>query len=223
MRAFYNPFTGYFGALCTSDGSKYWQASNKGAIAAKMETSSSIFEGHETFIVASHNSVVTNGGGHKVIPVDDTHSLALIVGTDIVPEDDLDYLAFVQEAETAAINAGRSERGRDACDWYWSENCTQIFLEEWYYNNGRQNYPAFRGGFWGGDLTERELTKIGLMKIAPDGDGVVEGKEQYINWVVEEILRFIEILQIEKSAGFSQNWSQSRNHQGDRSAQSSRE
>lgn len=186
MRAFFNPFVGHFGALCTSDGSKYWMGSSQGAIAPKMETSSSIFEGYEGYIVASHNAGVTNGGAHNLIPVDDTHSIITLVGTDLVPSDDPDFVAFVDEAEQAAIDRDRPERGIAACDWWWDDNCYQMFLEEWYYDNGRTRYQTFRGGFWGGDLTARELTKIGLLRVNTDGRSVLDGAEQHVQWIVED-------------------------------------
>ncbi len=186
MRAFFNPFVGQFGALCTSDGSQYWYGQNAGAIGVKMETSSTIFEGYENYIVAAHNSAITNGGGHKLIPVDDEHSIIALVGTDLVPEDDPEYLAFIDDAEQSAIANGRSERGRDACDWAWGDNCLQMFLEEWYYNNGRTRYPTFRGGFWGGDITERDLTKIGVIKAASNGRARINDVEQYVTWIVED-------------------------------------
>lgn len=186
MRAFFNPFTGYFGALCTSDGSAYWYGQNAGAIAPKMETSSTIFEGYEGTIVASSNSAVTNGGGHKLIAIDADHSIIAVVGTDIVPEDHPDFLAYVSMAEQAASNAGLSLTGIAACEWYEGDNCFQMFLEAWYYDNGRSRFPTFRGGFWNGDYTASELTKIGLLKVADNGRSVVGGQEQYVNWVVED-------------------------------------
>lgn len=186
MRAFYNPFTGYFGTLCTTDGAKYWRAQNKGAIAVKMETSSTVFEGYENFIVASNNSAITNGGGHKVIPLDAERSIVAVVGTDLIPENDPDYLAFIQSEEDLAISRGRSERGLEACDWAWGEPCERIFMEEWYYDNDRRNYPAFRGGFWGGDYTQRELSKIGIQHIGANGRNEIDGLVQRVKWLVED-------------------------------------
>ncbi len=186
MRAFYNPFVGHFGALCTSDGSKYWYGQNAGAIAAKMETSSTTFEGYEATIVASNNSAVTNGGGHKLLPVDADHSLIALVGTDIVPDDHPDFLDHLQMTEQAAANAGLSLTGIAACEWYDADNCYQMFLETWYYDHGRSRFPTFRGGFWHGNYTDRELSKIGILKVANNGRSVVGGEEQYARWVVED-------------------------------------
>lgn len=186
MRAFFNPFTGYFGALCTSDGAKYWKGANQGAIAAKMETSSTTFEGYESFIVASHNSAITNGGGHKLIPVDPQHSIIAIVGTDIVPEDDPDFLAFIKMTEDAAIARNLPYRGIEACEWWDSENCIKLFLDEYYYDNGRSRFQTFRGGFWGGNVRARELTKIGILRVDPEGDDEIGDDIQYVQWVVED-------------------------------------
>ena len=186
MRVFHNPFTGHFGTLCTTDGAKYWQAQNKGAIAVKMETSSTIFEGYENFIVASNNGAVTNGGGHKVIPIEDDRSIVALVGTDLIPEGDPDYAAFIKVEEDLAIERGRPERGVEACDWAWGEPCERIYMEEWYYNNGRRNYPAFRGGFWGGDYTAHELTKIGIQHIGANGRNEIDGLVQRVKWIVED-------------------------------------
>ena len=186
MRVFYNPFTGHFGTLCTTDGAKYWNAQNKGAIAVKMETSSTIFEGYENFIVASHNSAITNGGGHKVLPIEDNLSIVALVGTDLIPEGDADYAAFIAKEEAFAIERGRPERGIEACDWSWGEPCERIYMEEWYYENGRTNYPTFRGGFWGGNYTAHELTKIGIQHIGANGRNEIDNAVQRVKWVVED-------------------------------------
>lgn len=186
MRVFYNPFTGHFGTLCTSDGAKYWRAQNKGAIAIKMETSSTIFEGYENFIVASNSGAVTNGGGHTVIPIEQNRSIVALVGTDLIPEDDAGYTAFIKADEDLAIANGRPERGIEACDWSWGEPCERIYMEEWYYDNGRTNYPAFRGGFWSGDYSQRELTKIGIQHVGSNGRNEIDGVVQRVNWIVED-------------------------------------
>lgn len=186
MRTFFNPFTGHFGALCTTDGSRYWYGARAGAIGAKMETSSTTFSGYESFLVAAHNSAVTAGGGHKLIPIDEDQSIIALVGTDIVPTDDPDYMAFIKDAEEAAIAQSRTERGMDACSWYWGDNCTQMFLEEWFYNSGDSRYPTFRGGFWNGQVQPRELSKIGILKVDSEGRSVVDGEEQYVKWVAED-------------------------------------
>ncbi|MEL7043320.1 MAG: hypothetical protein AAGL90_17510 [Pseudomonadota bacterium] len=186
MRTFFNPFSGHFGALCTSDWSKYWFGARQGAIAAKMETSSTIFEGYESYIVASSSRVVTNGGGHKLIPVYDQHALIALVGTDLVPQDDPDFLDYIDRAEQAAIARGLPHRGRDACEWYDADHCEKMFLEDYYYANGRTRYPTFRAGFWNGALTAPELTKIGILKVAPNGDAELDDKPQYVKWVAED-------------------------------------
>lgn len=186
MRVFYNPFSGHFGTLCTSDGAKYWSATNKGAIAVKMETSSTTFEGYENFIVASSNAAITNGGGQKVLPIEDNRSIVALVGTDLIPADDPDYLAFIKVEEDLAIARGRPERGVEACDWAWGEPCERVYMDEYYYDNGRKNYPAFRGGFWNGNYTERELTKIGIQHIGNNGRNEIDDKFQRVKWIVED-------------------------------------
>ena len=151
-----------------------------------METSSTIFEGYENFIVASNNAAITNGGGQKVLPIEDNRSIVALVGTDLIPTDDPDYLAFIKVEEDLAIARGRPERGVEACDWAWGEPCERVYIDEYYYDNGRKNYPAFRGGFWNGNYTERELTKIGIQHIGNNGRNEIDDKFQRVKWIVED-------------------------------------
>jgi hypothetical protein len=186
MRAFFNPFVGHFGALCTSDGTEYWDARNAGAIGVKMETSSSTFGGYENYIVAASNGGVTNGGGHKLLPVDADKSIVVLAGAELAAASDPDFLAMVQDAEQSAASAGLSFTGLDACGWAWGEPCLRAFLNE-YEANMSDRYPGvFRGGFWGGDITAHDLTKIGLMQVAPDGSAEVGGTYRSVKWIVED-------------------------------------
>ena len=184
IRAHFNPFLGLFGALCTSDHSAFWHGEVHGAIGVKMETGSP-GEGYESYLVASSNVVLSNGGGHKLIPVDDEHSIMAIVGTDIVPDDDADYVAFIANAETEAINAGRSERGIEACSWFYDDICVKAFLDEWFDDRGAA-YPTFERPFWNGEITQRYLSKIGMIKVSPEGEAEINGVHQNVKWLVED-------------------------------------
>ncbi|MEM1147646.1 MAG: hypothetical protein AAGH49_07635, partial [Pseudomonadota bacterium] len=185
MRPFFNPFNGIFAALCTSDFNRYWLG-NGGAIGIKNEYQD-IFGGYEGYLVASSSGGVTNGGAHKVIPVDDKHSIMVLSGAPVIPLDKPEFQAFIQEAEEFAISRGEPMRGFDACSWYWELHCEAAFMEEYYYNNGRKRYPAFRGNFWqGGQVLPTDLTRIGLLKVSDLGRARIDGNYQNVKWIVED-------------------------------------
>ncbi|MCO1337102.1 hypothetical protein MO867_22520, partial [Microbulbifer sp. OS29] len=80
IRAFYNPENEMFGALCTSDGNEYYPSPGLNAIAIKMEDSgSSVYEGTYNHLVPSTSAMISNGGGHTVVPVDANTNLSVIV------------------------------------------------------------------------------------------------------------------------------------------------
>ncbi|MEO0452166.1 MAG: hypothetical protein AAFZ74_17765 [Pseudomonadota bacterium] len=185
MRAFFNPFNGIFAALCTSDFNRYWLG-NGGAIGIKNEYQD-IFGGYEGYLVASSSGGVTNGGAHKAIPIDDKHSIVVLAAAPVIPLDNPDFVAFIQEAEAAAIDRGTPERGFDACAWYWELQCEAAFMEDYYYNNGRKRYPAFRGNFWNGsEVLPTDLTRIGLLKVSDMGRANIDGDYQNVKWIVED-------------------------------------
>ncbi|MEO1305941.1 MAG: hypothetical protein AAFV37_13295 [Pseudomonadota bacterium] len=185
MRAFFNPFNGIFAALCTSDFNRYWLG-NGGAIGIKNEYQD-IFGGYEGYLVASSSGGVTNGGAHKAIPVDNKHSIVVLAAAPVIPLDNPDFVTFIEDAEAAAIARGIPERGFDACAWYWELQCESAFMEDYYYNNGRKRYPAFRGNFWNGaEVLPTDLTRIGLLKVSDMGRANIDGEYQNVKWIVED-------------------------------------
>ncbi|MEM1090818.1 MAG: hypothetical protein AAGI67_10580 [Pseudomonadota bacterium] len=178
LRAFWNPYlntdrAGEFGMLCSTDGNSR-EASMAGSIAVKYE-SSNLFEGGTQYLFASNSSGVSNGGGHTLIPLNADRSIGLMVGADMEPMHDPDYVAYIEEAEQAAERfygaeeaAARGLTGLAACNWYDDDNClfgyTNYVYDGW--------YPLFQWGFWSknqGSFNSRDLSRIGIFHMSNAG------------------------------------------------------
>ncbi|MEM7136014.1 MAG: hypothetical protein AAF500_05505 [Myxococcota bacterium] len=181
IRAFYNPGSETYGAICTSDWNDWFGGlhGQLGTIAIKMETSSNISEGRAIHFVPSHASMVTNGGGHKVLPVDATTNLALIVAPRLITDDDMNR--FLSDTIGVDLNqTGTFEQ--DCADWE-SKNCFFAYLiESEYAEEGV--YPSIsQQGLFGADVLEsRSLSRIGLARV--DQDGSIDG--QAFQWFVND-------------------------------------
>ncbi|MEM7437405.1 MAG: hypothetical protein AAF436_19795, partial [Myxococcota bacterium] len=181
IRAFYNPGSETYGAICTSDWNDWFGGlhGQLGTIAIKMETSSNISEGRSIHFVPSHASMVTNGGGHKVLPVDETTNLALIVAPQLIADDDMDR--FLRDTVGVDLN-GPGPFEQDCADWD-SNNCFFAYLIEGEYAEEGE-YPSIpQQGLFGADLLEaRSLTRIGLGRV--NDAGSIDGHA--FNWFVSD-------------------------------------
>ncbi|MEM9532347.1 MAG: hypothetical protein AAGA23_15635 [Pseudomonadota bacterium] len=171
LRAFWNPYVttergGEFGMLCSTDGNNH-EAQQAGSIAVKYE-SSNLFEGATQYLFASNSSGVSNGGGHTLIPLDADRSIGLMVGAEMEPMSDPNYVAHIEEAEAAAVRfygaeeaSARGLTGLAACNWYDDDNC--LFNYTNYVHDGA--YPLFQWGFWWKDqgaFNSRDLSRVGI-------------------------------------------------------------
>ncbi|WP_444941641.1 hypothetical protein ACJJI3_04620 [Microbulbifer sp. ZKSA004] len=174
IRAFYNPGTEKYGAICTSDGGQYNQSRGLNTIAIKMEdiSSTSRFEGYYNYLIPSDNAFFSNGGGHTVVPVDEDTNLSLIVSPKYIDDEEMNR--FLQ-----------SEYGIDTStegpfDQQCSSDDTNCFFS---YMSNSDNPTISRQGLRSGDALESSsLTRIGIAKV--DGEGSIEGEG--FKWLVEE-------------------------------------
>ncbi|MCO1336349.1 hypothetical protein MO867_18615 [Microbulbifer sp. OS29] len=181
IRSFYNPDSELYGAICTSDwndwiGSTHGQL---GTIAIKMEASSSSTEGRFNHFVPSTSVMVSNGGGHTVVPVDADTNLSLIVAPKYIETADMDR--FLQD-EVGVDSSGSGPFDEDCAD-YDSTNCFLSYMSYNYWEDDDSFPTISRQGLYSGDALEpNSLTRIGIAKVSASGS--MEG--QGFNWVVED-------------------------------------
>ncbi|WNZ55290.1 hypothetical protein QT397_20860 [Microbulbifer sp. MKSA007] len=181
IRSFYNPDNEMFGAICTSDwndwiGSTHGQL---GTIAVKMETSSSSTEGRFNHFVPSTSAMVSNGGGHTVVPVDANTNLSLIVSPKYIEDADMDR--FLQD-EVGIDPSGEGPFDEDCAD-YDTTNCFLSYMSYNYWEDDDSFSTITRQGLYSGDaLDSSSLTRIGIAKVSSTGS--MEG--QGFNWLVED-------------------------------------
>lgn len=198
LRAFWNPYmttdrAGEFGMLCSTDGNSK-EAGQAGSIAVKYE-SSSLFEGGTQYLFASHNSGVSNGGGHTLIPLDAERSIGLLVGAEMEPSHDPNYVAYIEEAEEAAIRfygaeeaASRGLSGLNACNWYDDGFCLFTYTD--YVHDGW--YPLFNWGFWWKDLNSfnsRDLSRVGIFHMSNAGRvarNMPQADGSLVKWIAQD-------------------------------------
>ncbi|MFA0811147.1 hypothetical protein [Microbulbifer epialgicus] len=180
IRAFYNPGNEMFGALCTSDGNDYYSSPGLNAIAIKMEdiSSSSSFEGNHNYLIPSTSAMISNGGGHTVVPVDANTNLSVIVGPKHIEDGNMD--AFLQTE--LGINTGNGGPYDDQCAENGVLNCFFSYIAS--DEDEGEEYPTItRQGLYSGDaLDASSLTRVGIAKV--DGEGGIEGNG--IKWLAED-------------------------------------
>ncbi|WP_444886048.1 hypothetical protein [Microbulbifer sp. JMSA008] len=176
IRAFYNPGNEMFGALCTSDGNKYHPSPGLKAIAIKMEDSDS-FEGTYNHVVPTTSAMISNGGGHTVVPVDANTNLSVVVSPKYIEDENMNM--FLQDV--LGIDTSGDGPFDDQCAAEDYKNCFFAYLEDNYYGG---DYPliARQGLYSGGALDKSSLTRVGIAKV--DGRGDIEGNG--INWLAED-------------------------------------
>ncbi|QFT55884.1 hypothetical protein [Microbulbifer sp. THAF38] len=181
IRAFYNPDNESFGALCTSD----WNNSIKsthgqlGTIAIKMEWNDS-FEGYFNHFVPSTSAMVSNGGGHTVVPIDDKTNLSVIVSPKYIEDADMERFLW----DEVGVNPNGIGPFDEDCADYDATNCFFSYMSYNSWNSDSDNYPSIsRQGLYSGDaLDTSSLTRIGIAKV--DGNGSISG--QSFKWLVED-------------------------------------
>ncbi|AWF82315.1 hypothetical protein BTJ40_16595 [Microbulbifer sp. A4B17] len=175
IRAFYNPANESYGALCTSDWND-WMGSARGqlgTIAIKMEWSD-FFEGYFNHFVPSTSAMVSNGGGHTVVPLDENTNLSVIVSPKYIEDSDMEQFL----SDEVGVDTSSGDSFDQDCAGYESTNC---FLSYMAYAT---DYPIIsRQALYSGDgLDASSLTRVGIAKT--DGSGSISG-EGY-NWLVED-------------------------------------
>ncbi|WP_444904625.1 hypothetical protein ACJJIU_07060 [Microbulbifer sp. CnH-101-E] len=179
IRAFYNPGNEMFGALCTSDGNKYHPSPGLNAIAIKMEDDgSSILEGTYNHVVPTTSAMISNGGGHTVVPVDANTNLSVVVSPKYIEDEDMDR--FLQD--TLGIDTSGDGPFDDQCAAKANKNCFFSYLEEIEYDEGNYSLIPRQGLYSGGALDKSSLTRVGIAKV--DWEGNIEGVG--INWLAED-------------------------------------
>jgi len=193
IRAFWNPYkqddrNGEYGALCTSDGNNL-RAGTSGTVGIKYE-SSDFFEGFTNYLLASHNSGVSNGGAHIVMPVDENRMIGVLTAAEAEPWHDTTFVNLVETTEQSAINfygaqgaADRGLSGLSACEWYFGDgnSCLTEFLYE---NRG---FSLFNWGFWSKNQIEpRDLSKIGIFHTDQNGRNLSQADGRMVKWVIED-------------------------------------
>ncbi|WP_444919656.1 hypothetical protein ACJJID_11760 [Microbulbifer sp. CnH-101-G] len=177
IRAFYNSDSENYGALCTSDWND-WMGKDRGqlgTIAIKMESGSNSYEGYFNHFVPSTAAMVSNGGGHTVVPLNEDTNLSVIVSPKYIEETEMDrYLR-----DEVGIDPNTEGPFDEDCADYESTNC---FLS--YMAYGGDDYPIIeRQGLYSGDaLDSSSLTRIGIAKV--NGSGSISG--QSFKWLVED-------------------------------------
>ncbi|WP_299589476.1 hypothetical protein [uncultured Microbulbifer sp.] len=183
IRSFYNPYNEMYGALCTSDwndwiGNTHGQL---GTIAIKMETSGSISEGYFNHFVPSTSAMVSNGGGHTVVPLDADTNLSVIVSPKFIKDTDMER--FLQDEVGVDTNNGEGPFDKD-CSGYDEYNCFLSYMSynRWHPENAQ--FPSIeRQDLYSGDaLDSSSLTRIGIAKV--NGNGSING--QGFRWLVED-------------------------------------
>ncbi|WP_445359840.1 hypothetical protein ACJJIL_12475 [Microbulbifer sp. EKSA005] len=174
IRAFYNPGNEMYGALCTSDGNKYYPSPGLNAIAIKMEDSgSSVYEGTYNHLVPSTSAMISNGGGHTVVPVDADTNLSVIVSPKYIEDSNMDM--FLQD-ELGIDTSGDGPFDEECAD-NGIRNCFFSYIDS-------GEYPVIsRQGLYSGDaLDTTSLTRVGIAKV--DGEGSIEGNG--IEWLATD-------------------------------------
>jgi len=183
IRSFYNPDNEMYGALCTSDwndwiGNTHGQL---GTIAIKMEPSGSISEGYFNHFVPSTNAMVSNGGGHTVVPLDADANLSVIVSPKFIEDTDMER--FLQDEVGVDTNNGEGPFDKD-CAGYYEYNCFISYMTYNLENSENPKFPSIarQDLYSGGALESSSLTRIGIAKV--NGDGSING--QGYKWLVED-------------------------------------
>ncbi|MEM9489810.1 MAG: hypothetical protein AAGC55_11730 [Myxococcota bacterium] len=181
IRAFYNPGTEHYGALCTSDWNDWFGGlhGQLGTIAVKMEDSSSISEGRALHFVPSNSAMISNGGGHKVIPLTQDSNLAVIVAPTQVADADMER--FLRDE--VGVDTSQPGPFDGECAGYDEKNCYFSYLLYDYWG-GPESYPSIPQQGLAGDssLEAHSLSRIGIAPI--DGRGSIDGHG--FRWVASD-------------------------------------
>ncbi|WP_298770852.1 hypothetical protein [uncultured Shewanella sp.] len=182
IRSFYNPARGSFGAICTSDWNDWIGNSHGqlGTVAIKMDSASSSSEGVVNYFVPATSAMVSNGGGHTVVPVDFDTNLSVIVAPKYIDDTDMErFLVNEVGVDTHSSNAFDSQ-----CADYDSVNCFISYMSyEYWEKNGL--YPSLpRQGLYSGNTLEASsLTRIGIAKVNGEYGSI---SNSAFHWLVED-------------------------------------
>ncbi|MEO1367562.1 MAG: hypothetical protein AAFX50_10335, partial [Acidobacteriota bacterium] len=192
ISGFWNPYNGggLYGALCTTDGNDL-EASVAGTVATKSE-SSDLFEGYDNYLVASHNSGVMNGSGHKLIPIDEERSIGILAAPEMEPWHRSDFADFVAYTEQSVVDflgptlaTRRNLTGLNACNWWLDGFCLFSYTDDEIVGN----YPLFQWGFWSKSLENfkpRDLSRIGIFHQESSGRSRVQEDGRLVKWIAED-------------------------------------
>ncbi|MCP3687197.1 MAG: hypothetical protein GY784_02180 [Gammaproteobacteria bacterium] len=176
MRTVYNPYTELYSSLCTSDGVAAWQGNTAwgwtyGTIGMKHENQTWGSKGDTHYFVPASNTFTTNGGGHTVVPVNDTTSLMVFVAPQVTPASSMDR--FVDYNQTLnGYNSGMSEDETCELVEWWFGGCEINFFRHIADGNGSSNYPIFNNNVISSSQTREPqyYSRIGLMKVSAEGE-----------------------------------------------------
>lgn len=155
IRSYYDPSTERYGAICTSDGNDWgFGRGALGTIAIKQEDRSTTYEGWSSHFVPATSALVSNGGGHTVVPTGAGELLSLIVAPRFIEDADMDR--FLRDE--VGVDTSTGGPYDDDCEAWDDSNCFYAYL-----SSDSGDYPSSHGAFYdGGELTPVTLTRIGL-------------------------------------------------------------
>ena len=182
IRSFYNPERETFGALCTSDWNDWIGSSHGqlGTIAIKMDSASSSNEGVVNHFVPATSAMVSNGGGHTVVPVDFDTNLSVIVAPKYI--DDADMQRFLVDEVGADVSA--SGPFDEQCADYDTVNCFLSYMSyEYWEENGLYPSIARQGLYSDNTLEASSLTRIGIAKVDGERGSM---NDSAFHWIVED-------------------------------------
>ncbi|MCL1126585.1 hypothetical protein [Shewanella surugensis] len=182
IRSFYNPDRETYGALCTSDWNDWIGSSHGqlGTIAIKMDVASSSTEGVVNHFVPATSAMVSNGGGHTVVPVDFDTNLSVIVSPKYI--DDADMERFL--INEVGVDMSTSSPFDAQCAEYDTVNCFISYMShEYWERNGLYPTVERQGLYSANTLDTSSLTRIGIAKV--DGE---RGRmnDSAFHWVVQD-------------------------------------
>ena len=180
-RSFYNPYSELYGTLCTSDGNSIGNThGDLGSIGVKQASASYISEGSTSYYVPSTTAMVTNGGGHTVVPVDSDTNISVIVAPKLISDESM--TDFYEDMFNTTLTDTSQTALTDLC---WSEadyyTCFKFYMDFNKWENNENVYPSIElQNLYSGDaLDSTSLTRIGLAKLKSGGTA----KEEY-HWIV---------------------------------------
>ncbi len=199
IRGYYNSFIEEYGAICTSDGNHWLNGDHTNpndsinlilsevAIKKGKATTSAYNQGKINHFVPSSNAMISNGGGHTVVPLSETENISVIVAPKQIEDDNMaQFIADKKAKNLDDFNSWCSDDLSDTClcsDVLDMPNCFVSYMTA-----GSNKYPSVTStgdmqDLFGGDLLDStSLTRIGLAKVSASSTSVLGD----YTWIVED-------------------------------------